>query len=180
MPALSVERLTVLVYASLTACAVLLLAVMALSVRVSRIRRAHARLLDGAPSGDLLAVVSRQIDAADQLQRKVAMISRETAQLGQRLSTAVKTVGFTRYDAFPDVGGQLSFSAAFLDEAGDGVVLSIISGRSDSRSYAKAVKGGRSEYPLSEEEQAVIGMAMGASGRAPTGEPTRPIAQSPV
>jgi Protein of unknown function (DUF4446) len=163
VPALSVERLTVLVYASLIACAVLLLVVVALGVRLSRIRRAHAHLLVGARREDLLAVVSRQIDAADQLQRKVSALARETAQLGQRLSATVRAVGFTRYDAYPDIGGQLSFSAAFLDEAGDGVVLSTINGRSDSRSYAKAVKGGHSEHQLSEEERAAIAMAMGES-----------------
>jgi len=171
VPALSVERLTVLVYVSLAACAALLLAVVALSVRLSRIRRAHARLLDGAPQDDLLAVVSRQVDTAEQLQRELRVIGRETAQLSERVSAAVKTVGFTRYDAFPDVGGQLSFSAAFLNEAGDGVVLSIITGRSDSRSYAKAVKRGHSEYQLSEEEQAAIAMALGES---------RPVAGSTV
>lgn len=173
MPALSVERLTVLVYASLGAGAVLLLAVVALSLRLSQVRRAYARLLDGARREDLLAVVSRQIDAAEQLQRKVSLISRETAQLGQRLSTAVKRIGVTRYDAFPDIGGQLSFSAAFLDEAGDGVVLSTINGRSDSRSYAKAVKGGHSEHQLSEEERAAIAMAMAM-------DESRPIVRSPV
>jgi Protein of unknown function (DUF4446) len=171
VPALSVERLTVLVYASLGAGAVLLLAVVALSLRLSQVRRTYARLLDGARREDLLTVVSRQIDAAEQLQRKVSLISRETAQLGQRLSTVVKRIGFTRYDAFPDIGGQLSFSAAFLDEAGDGVVLSTINGRSDSRSYAKAVKGGHSEHQLSEEERAAIAMAMGES---------RPIVRSPI
>jgi hypothetical protein len=163
--------LTVLVYASLAACAVLLPAVVVLTVRLSRVRRTYARLLDGAPQKDLLAVVSRQIDAAEQLQRRVAAISGETAQLGQRISAAVRTVGFTRYDAFPDIGGQLSFSAAFLDEAGDGVVLSTINGRSDSRSYAKAVKGGHSEHQLSEEERAAIAMAMGQPW---------PVARSPV
>jgi hypothetical protein len=171
VPALPVERLTVLVYASLAACALLLLAVLLLTVRLSRVRRTYARLLTGASRENLLAVVSRQIEAAEQLQRRVSTISRETAQLGKRLSGAVRTVGFTRYDAFPDIGGQLSFSAAFLDEAGDGVVLSIINGRSDSRSYAKAVRGGRSEHQLSEEERAAIAMAMGQPW---------PIARSPV
>jgi hypothetical protein len=169
VPALSVERLTVLVYASLAACTVLLLAVAALGVRLSRIRRAHRRLLDSAPSDDLLAVVSRQLGETEQLQRELRLIGRDTARLGERVSAAVRTVGFTRYDAFPDVGGQLSFSAAFLDEAGDGVVLSIINGRSDSRSYAKAVKRGHSDHQLSEEEQAAIAMAMGGA---------RPVARS--
>jgi len=169
VPVLSVERLTVLVYACLGVCSALLIAVVVLSVRLAHVRRAHSRLLDGAPHEDLLAVVSRQIDTAEQLQRKVDLLARDAARLGERLAAAVKTVGFTRYDAFPDVGGQLSFSAAFLDEAGNGLVLSIINGRSDSRSYAKVVKGGRSQYQLSEEEQAAIAMAMG--------EP-RPIARS--
>jgi hypothetical protein len=171
VPTLSVERLTMLVFASLAACSVLLLAVLALGLRLSRIRRSYARLLAGAPKGDLLAAVSRQIETTEQLQRQVGLISRETTQLSQRLEAAVKTVGFTRYDAFPDVGGQLSFSAAFLDEAGDGMVLSIINGRSDSRSYAKAVRGGRSTHQLSEEEQAAIAMAVGE---------VRSIARSPA
>ncbi|HXP14688.1 MAG TPA: DUF4446 family protein, partial [Actinomycetes bacterium] len=68
-----------------------------------------------------------------------------------------------RYDAFPDAAGQLSYSAAFLDEAGDGVVLSTINGRSEARSYAKPVRGGRSDHSLSDEERTAIAMAMGAT-----------------
>jgi Protein of unknown function (DUF4446) len=163
VPALSVERLTVLVYASLFACALLLLAVLALGLRLARIRRTYAQVLDGVPHGDLLAAVSRQIQSVRDLQRTTELIGRETAQLRQRVSSAVRTVGFARYDAFPDVGGQLSFSTALLDEAGDGVVLTTINGRTNSRSYAKAVKGGRSDYQLSNDERAAIAMAMGES-----------------
>lgn len=165
MPALSVERLTVLVYASLSACALLLLAVLALGLRLARIRRTYARMLDGVPHGDLLALVSRQIQSVKELQRATDLIARETAQVRQRVSSAVRTVGFARYDAFPDVGGQLSFSTALLDEAGDGVVLTTINGRTNSRSYAKAVRGGQSEYQLSGDERAAIAMAMGAPGQ---------------
>lgn len=161
MPALSVEWLTVLVYASLTACALLLLAVLALGLRLARIRRTYAQVLDGVPHGDLLAVVSRHIQSVKELQRTAELIGREAAQLRQRVSSAVRTVGFTRYDAFPDVGGQLSFSTALLDEAGDGVVLTTINGRTNSRSYAKAIKGGVSSYQLSDDERAAIAMAMG-------------------
>jgi Protein of unknown function (DUF4446) len=87
------------------------------------------------------------------------------------VSNLVGTVGLTRYDAFPDAGGHLSYSAAFLDEAGDGVVLSTINGRSETRSYAKPVRGGSSDHHLSDEERAAITLAMGA---------TRPDLASPV
>ena len=82
-------------------------------------------------------------------------------------ASLVGTVGLTRYDAFDDAGGQLSYSAAFLDEAGDGVVLSTLNGRAETRSYAKPVRGGRSEHHLSEEERAAIAMAMGATNPEP-------------
>ncbi len=61
-----------------------------------------------------------------------------------------------RYDAFDDMGGRLSFSAALLDDAGDGLVLTSINARSETRTYAKGVKGGASDHSLSPEEQQAI------------------------
>jgi hypothetical protein len=139
-----------------------------LAARLRAARRTYAALLAGGAGGeDLLAAVARQIEATDRLRGKLNLVGRETAQLRQRVSSLVGTVGLTRYDAFPDIGGQLSYSAAFLDEAGDGVVLSTINGRAEARSYAKPVRGGRSDHNLSEEEQAAIAMALGANLAAP-------------
>jgi Protein of unknown function (DUF4446) len=161
---LPAERLTLLVYLALGASAVLGIAVAVLAGRLRAVRRTYATLLAGGDGPeDLLAAVARQVEATDRLRGKLNLIGRETAQLRQRVSTLVGTVGLTRYDAFPDIGGQLSYSAAFLDEAGDGVVLSTINGRSETRSYAKPVRGGRSDHNLSDEEQAAIAMAMGVT-----------------
>ena len=162
MSPLPAERLTLFVYVALGASAALGVAVLALTYRLRAVRRTYARLLAGGDSGeDLLAAVARQVESVDRLRGKLNLIGRETAQLRQRASSLVRTVGFTRYDAFPDIGGQLSYSAAFLDEAGDGIVLSAINGRSETRSYAKPVRGGLSDHNLSDEERTAIAMAMG-------------------
>jgi hypothetical protein len=161
---LPADRLTLLVYLALGASLVLGVAVAVLAARLRAARRTYAALLAGGAGGeDLLAAVARQVEATDRLRGKLNLVGRETAQLRQRVSSLVGTVGLTRYDAFGDIGGRLSYSAAFLDEAGDGVVLSTINGRAEARSYAKPVRGGRSDHNLSEEEQAAIAMAMGAS-----------------
>jgi hypothetical protein len=161
---LPAERLTLLVYLALAATLILGVAVAVLAARLRAARRTYGRLLAGGDGAeDLLAAVSRQIEATDRLRGKLNLVGRETAQLRQRVSSLIGTVGLTRYDAFPDAGGHLSYSAAFLDEAGDGVVLSTINGRSETRSYAKPVRGGRSEHNLSDEERAAIAMAMGAT-----------------
>jgi hypothetical protein len=165
---LPAERLTLLVYLALAATLALGVAVAVLAARLRAVRRTYGRLLAGGGGGeDLLAAVARQVEATDRLRGKLNLVGRETAQLRQRVSSLVGTVGLTRYDAFDDAGGQLSYSAAFLDEAGDGVVLSTLNGRAETRSYAKPVRGGRSEHHLSDEERAAIAMAMGATNPEP-------------
>jgi hypothetical protein len=74
---------------------------------------------------------------------------------------AVRHVAVVRYDAFDDAGGRLSFSAALLDAEGNGLVLTSIHGRGESRSYAKELDSGRSPQTLSPEEQEAISAALG-------------------
>ena len=57
------------------------------------------------------------------------------------------------------MGGHLSWSLALLDDGGDGVVLTSIHGRSDSRTYAKNVTGWSASQQLSPEEAEAIGFA---------------------
>jgi hypothetical protein len=76
------------------------------------------------------------------------------------LADALRHVAVVRYDAFRDMGGRMSFSAALLDDAGDGLVITAIHGRSETRSYAKGVKAGNSDQQLSPEERQAIVFAM--------------------
>lgn len=69
---------------------------------------------------------------------------------------AIRNVAMLRYDAFNDMGGRLSFSLALLDATGDGVVLTSINGHSETRTYAKVIRGGESTHDLSPEEEQVL------------------------
>ena len=76
------------------------------------------------------------------------------------LADAISHVAVVRYDAFSDMGGRLSFSVALLDDQGDGLVITSINGRTETRTYAKGVKAGASAASLSPEEEQVVGWAM--------------------
>lgn len=65
-----------------------------------------------------------------------------------------------RYNAFPGVGAQLSFSLAVLTLKGDGFLLTALFGREETRVYAKVVTDGRPQQTLSKEEQQVLDRAM--------------------
>ena len=71
-------------------------------------------------------------------------------------------VAIVRYDALREMSGQLSFSLALLNAMGDGVVLSSINGRAETRTYAKPVVAGQGKPELSPEEaQAVQSARLG-------------------
>jgi Protein of unknown function (DUF4446) len=85
---------------------------------------------------------------------------------------ALRDIAIVRYDALSEGAGQLSFSLALLNATGDGVVLSSINGRAETRTYAKPIVAGQSKQELSPEEaQAVRSARLGAGLASPEGTP---------
>jgi hypothetical protein len=59
------------------------------------------------------------------------------------------------------MGGRYSFSAAVLDDNGDGLVITSIHGRAETRTYLKGLSAGVSDIDLSPEEQQAVKTARG-------------------
>ncbi len=76
-----------------------------------------------------------------------------------RLSFCIQKIGIVRYNPFNDMGGDLSFTLALLDDKNNGVVLNTLHGRDASYTYAKPVNSCESNYALTEEEKRAIKIA---------------------
>ena len=126
-------------------------------------------LLVGVP---LLVVLSvlwtlvRMVRGQGELRRRLTALEAhrpagdaDLAALRADLGQALRHVAVVRYDAFGDMGGRLSFSAAVVDDRGDGLVISSIHARGESRTYAKGVVGGTSDATLTPEEQQALAAA---------------------
>ena len=135
------------------------------SVQLVRMRKAYAVLQGSGRRDDFVTAVNRHVGAVDELRSDVASLRADVDRARNDLSDAIRHVAVVRYDAFPDMGGRLSFSAALLDDAGDGLVLTSINGRSETRTYAKGIKGGGSEHQLSPEEEQAVSFAVRAAAR---------------
>ena len=96
--------------------------------------------------------------------QKVEDLNKEIIQYCERLDktvdTCIQKIGIVRYNAFKDVGSNLSFTLALLDNNNNGVVLNGIYSRDNSNIYAKPIKDGKSEYILSDEEKDAIEKAI--------------------
>ncbi len=130
-----------------------------LVVQVGRLRRAYDALVDGDQTATFPEALERSTAGAHALRREVVGLREELSSTRAELAGTLRHVAVVRYDAFGDLGGRLSFSAALLDDAGDGLVLTSIHSRSDSRTYAKGVQRGGSEHELSPEERQAVAHA---------------------
>jgi hypothetical protein len=99
---------------------------------------------------------ARRTSGVEALPEDVLGLRQEVAALRAETGDALRHLAVVRYDAFGDMGGHLSWSLALLDDAGNGVVLTSIHGRSDARTYAKNVAAWSSQQQLSPEEEEAI------------------------
>jgi Protein of unknown function (DUF4446) len=136
----------------------LVLAGLALA-RIRRLHRGYTLLQADDDSESFVAAVTRKTEEVGQLRADVRAVQGRLDVVQSDLADALRHVAVVRYDAFGDMGGRLSFSVALLDDAGDGLVLTSINGRTETRTYCKGVKAGTSEASLSPEEQQAITFA---------------------
>lgn len=90
------------------------------------------------------------------LKEEFGRVSDELEKMKQANKLNVQKVGIIRFNPFSEVGGDQSFSLAFLDANDNGVVITSLYTRKENRVYGKPVKNGGSQYLLSDEEMKAI------------------------
>jgi len=139
---------------------ILLLAVLALARRTRRLDARLAGLTRDSDGRSLEAVLDAHLDKVDAVSRELDELAARMAVLEGAQRRAFQRVGLVRYNPFEETGGNQSFALALLDAGGDGWVLSSLHARSGTRVYVKAIRSGRADTGLSDEETAALGQAM--------------------
>ncbi|MHB1132220.1 MAG: DUF4446 family protein [Chloroflexota bacterium] len=146
-------------YAWLLLLALLLLVIYwirGLRRRLASLARRYTSLTQGSDDVSLIAAVDRHLAEVHQLAAKVDDLAGNCQQVQAEVRLTLRRVGLIRYNPFGDTGGDQSFALALLDDQGDGVVISSLFGRSESRLFAKPVRAGKSKYTLTDEEDKAI------------------------
>jgi hypothetical protein len=148
------------------AVAVVLLAIwVAWLQRSDAILRRRLRSLIGETQGaGLDELLDRQFGRLDGLAERVEAVNRLQHELERLAQRSIQKVGLIRFNPFADTGGDQSFAIALLDAEGNGIVLSSLHSRTDTRVFAKQIQAGRSRHALSEEEQDAIRKALSPAG----------------
>lgn len=85
---------------------------------------------------------------------------KDIENLYRKQEGAFQKIGIIKYDAFNQMGGQLSFSLALLDENDNGFIINSVHSAEGCYSYTKEIKNGLCDISLGEEEKKALDMAM--------------------
>ncbi|MHB9032570.1 MAG: DUF4446 family protein [Anaerolineae bacterium] len=88
----------------------------------------------------------------DDLSRHLGQINHQLTALNMAQQRGLSRVGLVRFNPYDDTGGDLSFSLALATNEGNGVLITSLHGRGNSRIYAKSLQKWNSSYNLSAEE----------------------------
>jgi len=128
------------------------------------LRRRLRRLIGDAEGTGFDEVLDRQLRRLDEVAGRVDALNKLHHDLENLTQRSIQKVGVVRFNPFADTGGDQSFAIALLDAEGNGLVLSSLHGRTDTRIFAKQVQSGRSRHQLSDEEQDAIRRALAPAG----------------
>jgi hypothetical protein len=120
----------------------------------------HDELLGGGAPGAVARLSSLE-EAQAELARRAERAESRLRELDALARTDVSRIGFVRYDAFDDTGSELSYALALLNREGDGILLSSIYSRTDTRTFGKAVERFTPLTNASAEELQAIAKARG-------------------
>ena len=149
-----------LVIAMAAIIVLLFIMVIVLFKAVGRVEDKYRKLMRGTNNKNLEEMLLERIDSIDEVHKVSEQAIDECKRLEEKMQECVQKVAIMRYKAFEDVGSDLSFSIAMLDDKNDGVILTGIYGRQESTTYAKPIDKGISRYDLSEEELCVLNEAV--------------------
>ncbi|MFL0250109.1 DUF4446 family protein [Clostridium neuense] len=122
----------------------------------AKLQKRYKKLMRGVEGENLEKIITTYMDKIDEVKEESNEVREIYKNIDERVKKSIQKVAIVRYKAFDNVGSDLSFSLALLDDNDDGVIVTSIYGRDESFTYAKPINKGLSRYDLSEEEKAVL------------------------
>ena len=140
---------------------VLLILVILLMAKCSKMKKRIDSLTCGAEGASLEEYIVDLFEDNRYLKASSDKNKKEIKALSKKLENAYQKIGLVKYDAFRQMGGQLSFSLCILDDNNNGFIINSVHSTEGCYTYTKEIKMGESVIDLGEEEQEALSIALG-------------------
>lgn len=148
--------------AVLTVIMIVVLIVLLMTIsKVKKMKYRLNKLVKGKDSLSLEDEINELIEDNRYLKENTENNKKDISNLYRKLESAYQKIGLVKYDAFNQMGGQLSFSLALLDENNNGFIINSVHSTEGCYSYTKEIKNGISALSLGKEEKEALAIAIG-------------------
>lgn len=130
-------------------------------IQLRKIKKNQKALFSGKNALDLEEIILKHTKSLQLLDKDIQELYSISNRINSLAFQGLHKVGLVRFNPFKDIGGDQSFSIAFLNGKNNGIVLSSLFTREGSKVYSKSIVEGVSEkHPLTEEEKQAIEKAI--------------------
>lgn len=144
----------VLVIALLVYCVIL-------HIRLGSLKKKYDFFMQGDNGASLERKLSVEVSEIRDAAKGLETMLTEQAAIRNIQSNTIQKIGFIKYNAFENIGNDLSFALTLLDGHNNGICISSIYGRNESRIFSKPIVKGKSLVSLSQEELESLNEALG-------------------
>lgn len=144
----------VLVIALLVYCVIL-------HIRLGSLKKKYDFFMQGDNGASLERKLSVEVSEIRDAAKGLETMMTEQAAIRNVQSNTIQKIGFIKYNAFENIGNDLSFALTLLDGNNNGICISSIYGRNESRIFSKPIVKGKSLVSLSQEELESLNEALG-------------------
>ncbi len=148
-----------IVLAVLTLTVVILLIVQI--CKVSKLKHRLNRLTLGKDAESLENEIATLFEDVNILKNNTERNKKDIRNLYKKSEITFRKMGLIKYDAFNQMGGQLSFCLALLNENNNGFIINSVHSTEGCYSYAKEIRNGVCSLALGKEEEEALAIAMG-------------------
>lgn len=152
--------LTYLFIGAFAAIVLLLIFMIVLCVKMVKLSKRYNKFMGGKNAKSLEKDIVGLYEDNKLIKVSMEKDRLDIENLYKKLEGAFQKVGVVKYDAFNQMGGQLSFSLALLDENDNGFVINSVHSTEGCYSYTKEIKNGLCDISLGDEEKKALDIAM--------------------
>ena len=129
-------------------------------VKEEKLRKKYMIFMRGKEASSLEQDIIDLYNDNKELKERITQNRRDIKNLYKRETKDFQRVGLVKYDAYQQMGGNLSFALALLNEDNDGFVINSVHSTEGCYMYIKDIKSGACEIELGKEERAALDEAM--------------------
>ncbi len=151
-------------YIYLSIIAVMFLVFLVLHIKqnkkISRLMNRYEKFMKGKNAENLSAAIEENFQQVETLERAYEKNEEMFQSTLHNITSTFHKLGIVKYDAFKEMGGNLSFALCLLDDSNTGFILNTMHGRDSSYTYIKEIIKGEAYATLGEEEKEALDKAM--------------------